>query len=127
MNDTASRHWTTVLPKFLPAGWSPVEERMDGYCYDRPGIGGNLRVIASVNKQLDNKDWLHVSFSRPDRLPSWDDLKEVKELFIGKDKTALQVLPPEANFVNIHPYCLHLWHCLDGDVTPDFTQGTGQI
>lgn len=25
--------------------------------------------------------------------------------------------------VNKHPYCLHLWRCLDGDVVPDFTRG----
>lgn len=41
--------------------------------------------------------------------------------------TALQVLPPRAKHVNIHPFCLHLWCCLDGDVTPDFTQGSGSL
>ena len=28
---------------------------------------------------------------------------------------------PRAKHVNIHPGVLHVWHCLDGDVTPDFT------
>jgi hypothetical protein len=32
-------------------------------------------------------------------------------------------LPPKAKHVSIHPGVLHLWHCLDGDVTPDMTAG----
>lgn len=29
--------------------------------------------------------------------------------------------------VNKHPYCLHLWSCLDGPVLPDFTRGSDGI
>lgn len=32
----------------------------------------------------------------------------------------------EDKYINLHPTCLHLWHCLDGDVVPDFARG-GQI
>jgi hypothetical protein len=42
----------------------------------------------------------------------------VKAIFIGRDKEALQVLPPESEHVNIHPNCMHLWHCRDGRQAP---------
>ena len=35
---------------------------------------------------------------------------------------------PERKFhVNIHPFCLHLWCCLDGDGLPEFSHGLGTI
>lgn len=109
----------------IPAGWVLRVPGADGLgCLDEPKRG--LRVIHSIARQ-GGKVWLHVSVSRRDRcLPTWDQLRLVKDLFVGKDRTALQVLPPEADYVN-KAEVLHLWCCLDGDVTPDFTAGTGSI
>jgi hypothetical protein len=109
-----------------PAGWSAVPSFPDTKGFEHPRIG--LRVIVSARTEQDGKRWLHVSISHRSRqLPTWDNLKLVKEAFIGNDKLAIQVLPRAQDFVNIHPACLHLWHCLDGDPTPDFTCGTGSI
>lgn len=116
-----------VLPLVLPAGWEVIEERADGRKYLKQTPVGLLCVIAGVERHRDKKHWLHVSLSYQNSLPSWDTVKLVKDTFIGPKKTALQVLPPDSDYVNIHPYCLHLWHCLDGDVTPDFTQGSKMI
>jgi hypothetical protein len=44
-------------------------------------------------------------------------------MFIGDGRKAIQVFAPVAEHVNIHEFCLHLWHCLDGDPLPDFTRG----
>jgi hypothetical protein len=85
-----------------------------------------LMVICSATVYGDGKRWMHVSCSTPSRLPTWDELRLVKDTFIGRDRVALQVLPRAAEHVNIHPYVLHLWSCLDGDVTPDF-RIAGQI
>ncbi len=114
-----------ALPKVLPAGWCEVGRRAaDGASYlSQTG----LAVIVSAAVEQDGRRWLHVSLSRRSRLPSWDDLKNVKDVFVGRDRTALQVLPPQARYVNIHPHCLHLWCCLDGDVTPDFTRGSESL
>lgn len=72
-----------------------------------------LRVLVSVDRLDDDSLWLHVSCSYTNRLPSWDDLKAVKRLFMG-DVEAYQVLPREADYVNAHQFCLHLWCPLDG-------------
>ena len=116
------------LPKVLPGHWTEVIRLEDGAKYLRASPPLLVKpivfsVIISGCRELDNKRWLHVSCAYADRLPTWKDLGEVKDLFIGKDKLALQVLPKESDYININPYVLHLWHCLDGDPTPDFTHG----
>jgi len=100
----------------VPLAWRRYEDPF--LCFRK--IGDNLAVIASGATEKDGRRWLHVSLSRPSRLPSWEDLREVKDTFIGKDRKAVQVLPPEAEYVNRHPHVLHLWSCFDGDVLPDF-------
>ena len=84
-------------------------------------------LLVSGAEEEDGKRWLHLSVSRRDRLPSWPELREVKNLFLGREVMAVQVLPIESKYVNIHPNVLHLWRCVDADPCPDFTHGTGAI
>lgn len=111
------------LPRVLPSGWRVIPGG-DGAKYVRPD---GLSIIVSGSFELDGKRWLHVSCARADRLPSWEDLRAVKDQFIGKDKLAVQVLPPQEKYISIHAYCLHLWHCLDVDPVPDFARGGSSI
>ena len=111
-------------PLLLPAQWQCLERSINGADYLRRD---GLRLILSAQVYDDGKQWLHVSISFASHLPSYADLREAKDIFIGKDKTAYQVFPDSAHHINIHPYVLHLWCCLSGPVTPDFTNGTGQI
>ena len=78
--------------------------------------------VIVTEESHEGKWWQHVScaFNKKGKLPSWNDLKEVKNIFIGRFKKAIQILPNEKNYVNIHPQCLHLFHCPD-DGLPDFT------
>ena len=83
-----------------------------------------LLVLISCAQQSDLRLWLHVSVSRKDTcIPTWEQMSVLKQLFIGDDRQAIQVMPPASKHVNIHSACLHLWHCLDGDGLPDFTAG----
>lgn len=64
--------------------------------------------------------WQHVSVSQRDqKVPSWDRMSEIKELFIGRDKWAYAVHPPHNQYVNIHPGVLH-WYGTDTPALPDF-------
>jgi hypothetical protein len=103
-------------PRVLPAGWAKVTYP-GGYGWKSPA---GLMVISSAATEDDGKEWLHLSVSRQDRLPSWDDLVEVKEVFGGTATSAIQVIPPRAEYVNCHPNVLHLWVCLDESPLPDF-------
>jgi len=122
LGQTVKPEW---LPKTLPTTWAPIEFRLDGTAFKN--IIKGLVVIVSLAEEQDGKRWLHVSCAKKNKLPSWDDLKEVKDIFIGPDKLAVQVLPPASRFININPYCLHLWMCLDGDPVPDFARGGRSI
>ncbi len=102
----------------LPLTWKLIEEKEDGYMYRH---NSGLLVIISDNKEDDNNIWRHVSFSRKNRIPSYDDLKMVKNLFL-KDKKAFQIFSKDNNYVNIHKYCLHLWTCLTDDPLPEFSK-----
>jgi hypothetical protein len=127
MSAALDRHldleWAWVedaLPRVLPAGWRLVQVNMDGFAWaHRNGI----YVIASGAVEQDGRRWLHVSLSRQDRLPSWADIREVKNVFVGSEALAVQVLPPESRYINIHAFVLHLWRCVDGDPVPDFARG----
>jgi hypothetical protein len=53
--------------------------------------------------------WEHASVSFPDRCPTWDEMSLVKSVFWDEDACVVQYHPPKADYVNFHPFCLHLW------------------
>lgn len=57
--------------------------------------------------------WEHVSVSFEKRVPTWDEMCKIKELFWNDDETVVQYHPKKTEYVNIHPYCLHLWKQTD--------------
>ena len=61
-------------------------------------------VIAS-----DGEGWEHVSVSLKNRTPNWAEMCQVKDLFWDDEDAVIQIHPPKSNYVNQHPYCLHLW------------------
>jgi hypothetical protein len=69
-----------------------------------PCNGVSLRVIAASGL-----GWDHVSVSLPDRTPTWAEMHFVKRAFFEDHETAMQLHPPESDYVNQHPHCLHLW------------------
>ena len=67
------------------------------------------------------KIWFHVSVSSQDRVPNYSELMLVKNIFIGEENEAIQVFPSKKDKINDHPYCLHLWRCLEENPLPDFS------
>lgn len=67
-------------------------------------FGTTLRVIAS-----DGGGWDHVSVSAKYRCPTWEEMCWVKDKFFGPEEPAMQLHPARSQYVNHHPYCLHLW------------------
>lgn len=103
-----------------PPGWKSVEENPLRRAWVRPK--DRMQVMASVNRERDGRFWMHVSFSRPQRMPSYDDMVYVKRHWIGEDQKAIMIGPPREEHVNVHEFCLHWWCCVDpiGDGLPDF-------
>lgn len=107
----AIRHMRRPDPvPILPPGWfevpghGPVAEVSRTY----ETVGG-LRIIHSLDVLDDDEEWEHVSVSRRNRLPSWDDLVLVKERFVGPEREALQLLPKRSEHINLARHCLHIW------------------
>lgn len=90
-----------------------------------------LVVIATdgVNNDPDSRGWDHVSVSLSDRCPTWQEMCFVKELFFRDDECVMQLHPPKKDWVNDHPYCLHLWRPLNQDIPrpPSILVGPGLL
>ena len=54
-------------------------------------------------------DWDHVSVSLKHRCPTWEEMCTVKDIFFHEDEVAVQYHPAKKDYVNNHPYCLHIW------------------
>ncbi len=53
--------------------------------------------------------WEHVSVSYPNRYPTWEEMCRIKDMFWNEEECVVQYHPPKSEYVNNHPYCLHLW------------------
>lgn len=53
--------------------------------------------------------WDHVSVSFQRRCPTWEEMCIVKDIFFRDDECVVQYHPAKKDYVNMHPYCLHLW------------------
>jgi len=63
-----------------------------------------LRIIGS-----DGEGWDHVSVSRADRTPTWEEMEWVKREVFEPDDCVMQLHVPVTEHKNLHPHCLHLW------------------
>lgn len=53
--------------------------------------------------------WEHVSVSLPKRCPTWEEMSFVKDLFWDETEVVVQFHPAKKDYINTHPFCLHLW------------------
>jgi hypothetical protein len=63
-----------------------------------------LRCICGVDQF-----WEHVSVSLNHRIPTWAEMCFVKDTFWDPEETVYQLHPPKSQYVNYHPFTLHLW------------------
>ena len=57
--------------------------------------------------------WEHVSLSFNNRCPTWSEMCKVKDMFFRPDEVCVQYHPAQSEYVNTHPYCLHIWRPMD--------------
>ena len=50
----------------------------------------------------------HMSVSHPRRYPTWDEIREIRYAILPDNITMGMLLPPIAQYVNLHPNCFHL-------------------
>ena len=74
------------------------------FSFENVFVKDHLRIIAT-----DTDGWDHVSVSCADRCPTWEEMCWVKDIFFFSHEIAVQYHPSEKEYVNCHPFCLHLW------------------
>ena len=77
---------------------------------------GKTRILACIAS--DGMDYEHVSVYKIIRLgsqpaqrkiPSWDDMCFIKDMFWDDEDCVIQYHPPKSEYVNNNPFVLHLW------------------
>ena len=53
--------------------------------------------------------WEHISIDGKNRMPTWDEMCQLKDMFFTEDECCVQYHPPKSEYVNNIPYCLHIW------------------
>jgi hypothetical protein len=76
---------------------------MGGRYYDKQ-TGKFLHFIFSYQM-----GWEHLSVSTPSKCPTWEQMCMMKDIFWNKDECCVEYHPKEEDYVNNHPYCLHIW------------------
>jgi hypothetical protein len=71
-------------------------------------IGKNLQVLVGWSPG----GW-HLSISHARRYPTWDEIAHVRDKLLPAGKTFVMVFPTPEEYVNLHPYCFHLWEARD--------------
>lgn len=85
--------------------------------FEMPGPCGERLLIIACDGDIPGElgGWEHVSVSIKRRTPNWREMSFVKSLFWTGADCVIQFHPPESEYINNHPNCLHLWRYTRGD------------
>ena len=78
-------------------------------------IGGLIKLPDSGTCSVmfgENEDgWEHVSVSPKHkfRIPTWNDMCYLKDVFFDEEEEVYQIHPKKSEYVNLSENCLHLW------------------
>ena len=82
---------------------------------DSDGNNGAFKFLLRRKKCLviasDGMGWEHVSISLPkeNRCPTWEEMCLIKDMFWDEEDCVVQYHPPKSDYVNQHPFTLHLF------------------
>lgn len=104
-----SRHFDKRIEATLNQYLTSIHDGNNGtFFVPREGKSGRFFIC----RASDGMDWEHVSISIPteNRCPTWEEMCYIKSLFWDDETPVMQLHAPRSEWVNMHPYCLHLWH-----------------
>ncbi len=86
-----------------------------------------LNILAS-----NGASWEHVSVSLTQvnkyrRCPTWEEMCWVKDLIWQPEEAVMQLHPRHSEYVNCHPYVLHLWRPTNAAIPTPPTYLVGPI
>ncbi len=87
---------------------SEGDESCGAFIIPSPIDRAHLVVVASAGA-----GWDHVSVSRKNRCPNWQEMEHIARLFFCDDEVVMQLHVPATDHINIHPHTLHWWRPWD--------------
>lgn len=98
----------------------PSPKVMTDYYMNNKGMTGIFRIRAKrFNSELyvfssQSLGWDHLSISkipkgRKQKLPSWEEMCYIKDLFFDYEERVIQYHPKRSEYINDNPNVLHLW------------------
>lgn len=108
---------TMQAPPVAPIGWKEVDLGEGTALYSRRynGLAGIVSVEHFATDELDPYGgpgtYVHMSISHSARYPGWDEMRDWVYScgFFDATRDVVMVLPPPAEYVNIHNNCFHWW------------------
>jgi hypothetical protein len=105
-------------------GTTSADGNNGAFYVESPEPGWRLAIIASAGTEMPElPQWEHVSvcafrdaareFHVKLRTPNWKEMCAVKDLFWDAEDVVMQLHPRKSEYVNCHPYTLHLWRPLE--------------
>lgn len=93
----------------LPVGWTRMTDHMFGTS-GAAVFSHHIGILALLSKSTldDGSSWLHLSVSYKGGPPSWDIVMLCKEVFLGAESEAVQVIPKKSEEINL-AHCWHIW------------------
>lgn len=71
--------------------------------------GGFFFMAGMAVIAANGEGWDHVSVSRKNRCPTWEEMCFIKDKFFEESECVIQYHPPKADYINKHNFVLHLW------------------
>ena len=90
----------SLAGEFMGSGWVKVHQSKSA-------------KMAAVVFGSNENGMEHVSVSFRDRIPTWEEMCVVKDVFWTEEEACIQVHPRKSEYVNIHENCLHIWRKKD--------------
>jgi len=106
-------------PRVYPIDWMPISN-MPNNPNAINAIGtrfpSGTSILYSIAHMKTGTKFHHISFARLDgQYPHWDEMRnELRKLpWLDQNKAIFMVIPPEKEYVNVNPTCLHWWQKID--------------
>lgn len=94
------------------------DRRFQGECSSDDGGRGWITIRGRIFRVVysNGGGWDHVSVSLPNRCPTWEEMCMIKDMFFNEDECCVEYHPAEKDYVNFHPYCLHIWRPQNAEI-----------
>ena len=100
------------VPSFMDI---PFYEETDEHGYYATGVFRVGTIVILVSHNDDEGGW-HLSMSHKNTMPTYEEMKDFRYKFLPNGINACEIFPPREKFVNIHPFCRHLWEMPKDDI-----------